>query len=190
MFRINTKNRNYFKFLLYFRNVKADDGLFISKKSVISSDTVIGSGSRINGRILIKGSGKCEIGKYCALGSDIKIITSNHDTSFMNLQLSLQRRIGAETKAASRKNIVIGHNVWIGDSVIILPGVEIGNGVVIGAGSVVTKDVPSYAIAAGNPAKIIKYRFNSEKIIEIEELRWWNWSLQKMKSNIELFNRN
>ena len=71
------------------------------------------------------------------------------------------------------------------DKSLILSSVDIDNGAAI----VTTKSV-CYATYLSNPAKIIKYRFNSEKIIEIEGLRWWSWSLKKMKSNIELFNRN
>jgi acetyltransferase-like isoleucine patch superfamily enzyme len=64
--------------------------------------------------------------------------------------------IPTERKVISKGAVIIGENVWIGDKVTILPGVEIGNGVVIGANSVVTKDIPSYCVVGGNPAKVIK----------------------------------
>lgn len=70
----------------------------------------------------------------------------------------------------------IGNDVWIGRSAIILSGVNIGNGAVVGAGSVVTRDVPSYAIVAGNPAKLIRYRFETSVIEELERIKWWNFS--------------
>jgi len=66
---------------------------------------------------------------------------------------------------------------------MILSGVNIGNGAVVGAGSVVTKDIPSYAIAAGNPAKIIKFRFNDNIISQLEEIKWWDWDEDKIKAN-------
>lgn len=68
----------------------------------------------------------------------------------------------------------IGNDVWIGDNVIIKNGVKIGDGAVVGLGAVVTKDVPPYAVVAGVPAKVIKYRFSDEIISELLELEWWN----------------
>lgn len=71
---------------------------------------------------------------------------------------------------------VIGHDVWIGRSAIILAGLRIGNGAVVGAGAVVTKDVPAYAIVAGNPARILRYRFEPTRIAQLEQLQWWHLS--------------
>ena len=71
---------------------------------------------------------------------------------------------------------------------MILPGVNVGNGAVIGAGSVVTKDVPDYAIVAGNPSKIIRYRFSKEIINQLKEIQWWDWDDEKIIANKEFFN--
>ena len=73
----------------------------------------------------------------------------------------------------TKKECEIGNDVWIGVDSVVRRGVKIGNGAVIGANSVVTKDVPSYAIVAGSPAKIIRYRFEEEKIQLIENSKWW-----------------
>lgn len=70
----------------------------------------------------------------------------------------------------------IGNDVWIGRSAIVLSGVSVGNGAVIGAGAVVTKDVPPYAIVAGNPARVIRFRFSETTIRELETVRWWAFS--------------
>ncbi|XOV79159.1 MAG: CatB-related O-acetyltransferase [Aestuariibacter sp.] len=83
--------------------------------------------------------------------------------------------------------VKIGHGVWIGDSVIILPNVSIGNGAVIGAGSIVTKDIPPFAVAVGNPAKVIKYRFNQKIRDKLNDVQWWHWSEAKVKLNKPLF---
>jgi len=72
----------------------------------------------------------------------------------------------------------IGHDVWIGKDVIIVQGVEIGNGVIIASGSVITKSIPPYMIVGGNPAKVIKYRFPEEVIKKLENLHWYEWSLE------------
>ncbi len=81
----------------------------------------------------------------------------------------------------------IGHDVWIGQSSIILSGVKVGNGAVIGAGSLVTKDVPPYAVVAGNPAILIRYRFEEDVISDLERIKWWELSdeiLSKMSKYI------
>ncbi len=77
----------------------------------------------------------------------------------------------------------IGSDVWVGCNAIILPGVEIGNGAIIAAGSVVTKSIPPYAIVGGNPAKFIKWRFTEEQIKKLEELKWYEWSKDKILKN-------
>lgn len=170
-------------FLLKYFNLKDSTGIFVCKGSRISNGTIIGDGTRINGKILIKGSGNTEIGKYCALGEDIKIISSNHEMNSVNLQYGLHKRIGLKPPRGEKMNVKIGHNVWIGDSAIILSGVTIGNGAVIAAGSVVTKNVEPYSVTGGVPARHIKFRFDADKISEIESSQWWNWPLEKMIEN-------
>lgn len=81
----------------------------------------------------------------------------------------------------------IGNDVWLGRNVIIINGVNIGNGVIAGAGAVITKDVPDYAVVAGIPATIIKYRFSEEQIRKLNKIAWWNWSREKIAQNYEDF---
>lgn len=85
------------------------------------------------------------------------------------------------------REVVIGNDVWIGANAILLPGVNIGDGAVIAAGAVVTKDVEPYAVVGGVPAKVIKYRFEKEDIDLLEQVRWWEWSIEEIENNIELF---
>jgi hypothetical protein len=77
---------------------------------------------------------------------------------------------------SSRGDIVIGSDVWIGLNVFIGSGVTIGDGAVIGAHAVVTRDVPPYAVAGGNPARVIRYRFSETQIEALLAIRWWDWS--------------
>ena len=80
---------------------------------------------------------------------------------------------------------VIGNDVWIGQHVTVLPGVHIGDGAINGANSVVTKDVPPYTIAGGNPCRVIRKRFSEELIAYLEEIRWWNWDADKIFRNMD-----
>ena len=74
--------------------------------------------------------------------------------------------------------------MWIGDRATILSGVSIGNGAVIGASAVVTKDVSPYAVVAGNPAKLIKFRFEQDVIDSLKKIQWWDWPLEKILSEL------
>lgn len=183
-FNIETKG-TYNKILKYI-SIKRP---FIAKDSIIYSNMIMDNSSRINGKIVIKGTGNVTIKKYCAIGWDVKILTSNHNSRCMNLSIALQEKVNAPTFEIAG-DVIIGNNVWIGDSVIILPGVEIGNGAIIGAGSIVTKSVPKYAIVGGNPAKIIRYRFEKNIREYIDSLEWWDWNDEKLKQNKYLFEKN
>jgi virginiamycin A acetyltransferase len=86
-----------------------------------------------------------------------------------------------------RNFIIIGNDVTVGANAIILPGVRIGDGAVVGAGAIVTTDVPPYAIVAGVPAKIIRYRYSSEQIEKLLRIAWWNWDEDKIFRNMDYF---
>jgi acetyltransferase-like isoleucine patch superfamily enzyme len=83
--------------------------------------------------------------------------------------------------------IEIKNDVWIGAHSVILSGAVIDNGAIVAANSVVTGYVPPYAIVAGSPAKVIKYRFEPEIIELLNELQWWNWDIDKIKANKPFF---
>lgn len=83
----------------------------------------------------------------------------------------------------------VGNDVWVGANAVIMPGLKIGDGAVIGAGAVVTKDVPPYAIVAGVPAKILKFRFEKDVVKELLEIRWWDWEIKRLKLKIDLFRK-
>jgi acetyltransferase-like isoleucine patch superfamily enzyme len=92
-------------------------------------------------------------------------------------------------------DIIIENDVWIGAKSTIMSGVKIHNGSVIGTGSIVTKDVPPYSIVVGNPAKIVKYRFNPKQIESLLKIAWWDWTEDRIKTeaktlwsnNIDIF---
>lgn len=108
-----------------------------------------------------------KIGRYCSFGPDVKIFNANHPIHFASSHPYLYNvSFGlVKEEKLKRSKLVIEDDVWLGANIVILPQVtKIGTGAVIGAGSIVTKNIPEYAVVAGNPAKIIKYRFNQEKI--------------------------
>ncbi len=84
----------------------------------------------------------------------------------------------------SKKDVIIGNDVWIGLNALILSGVHIGDGAVIGANSVVSKDVEPYSIVAGNPIRVIRKRFSQETIESLLKIAWWNWSIEKINRNL------
>lgn len=85
-----------------------------------------------------------------------------------------------------KRQIIVGNDVWIGLGATIMGGVQIGNGAVIAAGSVVTKSVPPYAIVGGNPARIIKYRFDEDLCRKMDAVKWWNWTKEEIIARAEL----
>ena len=90
-------------------------------------------------------------------------------------------------KPTKRKKVKIGNDVWLGRNVLITNGADIGNGVIAGAGAVITKDVPDYAIVAGVPARIIRYRYSKRQIEALNQIQWWNWPDEKIRDNYEDF---
>ncbi|MGE5452536.1 MAG: CatB-related O-acetyltransferase [Acidobacteriota bacterium] len=118
----------------------------------------------------------CSIGRYCSIASEVTIILDgNHITSRISTYPPelIDSDIIDSQHPAGRGPIKIGNDVWIGYGVTILPGVEICDGAVLAAGAVISRDVPAFAVAAGNPARIIKYRFNEETRAKILASKWW-----------------
>jgi acetyltransferase-like isoleucine patch superfamily enzyme len=134
---------------------------------------------------------KLEIGKYCSIAEGVTfILGGNHRVDWIStFHFQAFPKIWGnldfpKDAISSNGNITIKNDVWIGHGAIILSGVHVGNGAVIGAGSVVTKDVEDFAIVAGNPAKLIRFRFDEETRKEILESEWWNDSKELVQSNI------
>ncbi|MEO1070123.1 MAG: CatB-related O-acetyltransferase [Cyanobacteria bacterium J06638_6] len=126
------------------------------------------------------------IGKFCAIASDVKFIMNggNHRTDwFTNYPFPVFGQ-GWESvmpdQWPNKGDTVIGHDVWIGYGATLMPGVQVGDGAIIAAQSVVTKAVPAYAVVGGNPAQIIRYRFDAAAIEVLLEIQWWNWDIEKI----------
>lgn len=126
--------------------------------------------------IVTKAEGeRLEIGNYCSIAtSALFLLGSEHPYSGVSTFPFKVKCAGYAHEAASKGPIVLGDDVWIGEGAIVLSGVRIGKGAIVAAGSVVSKDVPPYAIVGGVPAKLIKYRFAPEVIAKLE--RGIDWS--------------
>lgn len=134
-----------------------------------------------------------EIGNYCSISWDTTIGAVAHPFDRISSHaFTYREQFGIVDKdtAITQKRTYIGNDVWIGCNCVIISGVSIGNGAIIGAGAVVTSDVPPYAVVGGVPARVIKYRFNTETIKRIEKLQWWNWKDRKIKGCIDCFEKS
>ena len=144
-------------------------------------------------------NGILNIGRYCSIAGRLALVGGNgfHQYNRLSTFPFSQRLPFSKSNAAKTlfsdnacfpiNEICIGNDVWIGEDVFIAKNVKIGNGAVIAAKSVVTRDVPGYAIVAGNPAEIKKYRYSKEMIDMIEKIKWWEWPIEEIIKNIEIF---
>lgn len=137
-----------------------------------------------------------EIGKFCSLSWGITIGPANHDYTRLTTHDFLYNQfydLNPTNDAAYdrfKNKTIVENDVWIGTGAVVLNGVKIGNGSVIGANAVVTKDIEPYAIAVGNPAKIIKMRFQDDIINNLLELKWWELPQEIIRNNFTLFSSN
>lgn len=124
------------------------------------------------------------IGKFCQIADGVIFITAsaNHRyDGFSTFPFAVFGGGPVEGRASMPgpgKNTVIGNDVWLGQGVKVLPGARIGNGVIVGAGAVVGGDIPAYSIIGGNPARVIRPRFDPETIDRLERIAWWDWPIE------------
>ena len=130
-----------------------------------------------------------EVGRYCSIGRQLIALQPNHPIDWLStspfqyqphnfLGTNVEQYFGAleaqERPQTPTKTITIGNDVWIGSNVTLLNGISLGNGCIVGAGSVVTKSVPPYAIVGGNPARVLRMRFEEDIIAALQEIKWWD----------------
>jgi len=143
----------------------------------------------------------CRIGRYCSFGEQVQIGRHPHPMHWAStspffyeqykdvldhqlprgIELNPHRDFKRRAPPVTAKLTVIGNDVWIGHGAFILPGVHIGDGAVVAAEAVVTKNVPPYAIVAGSPAKVVRYRFPEEQIESLQTSKWWEFAPWQMK---------
>ena len=133
--------------------------------------------------------GRLTIGRYSSIGPDVDVVLGNHRTdTFTTYPFKVLGRLWSGVPDVddheSRGDVIIGSDVWIGTGALISSGVQIGHGAVIGARSVVTHNVPPYAVVAGVPAKIIRYRFDEPTVARLLDIAWWDWDYEKVNANL------
>jgi acetyltransferase-like isoleucine patch superfamily enzyme len=138
---------------------------------------------------------KVTIGPFCSIGPDVEIITGGiHPTDWVSTySFRIHWKMeGAYTDGmpASDGDVVIGADVWLGTGVTVLSGVNIGHGSIVAARSLVTRDVPPYAIVAGVPAKVIRFRFESDTIQRLLAIAWWEWDDRRIREFVPLLSSN
>lgn len=130
------------------------------------------------------------IGKFCSIAAGVRFLMNggNHHVATMSSYPFSIFGNGWEAAAPEswphKGDTRVGNDVWIGYGATILPGVTIGDGAVIGSLSVVASDVPPYAIVGGNPARVIRHRFDNATIARLLELRWWDWNIERITRKV------
>ena len=163
--------------------------VFLNRLSQIGPDVVVGKYFGMNENCFVA---RATVGAYCAIGARTAINPFNHPVDWLSIhEFQYHPRsfdwvpeyndfTRLERTPDMFQHVTIGNDVWTGHNVNILPGVSVGDGAVIGAVSVVTKDVPPYAIVAGAPAQVRRMRFSERVIDRLLRLRWWDLELSEL----------
>jgi virginiamycin A acetyltransferase len=133
------------------------------------------------------GPERLTIGRYCALAEGSRFVMAGANHAMLGpstFPFGIFGGTWAETtmdlvmSAPSRGDTVVGHDVWLGYQALVMPGVTIGHGAVVAAGSVVVSDIPPYAIAGGNPARVIRMRYDEDDVARLLHAAWWDWPVE------------
>jgi phosphonate metabolism protein (transferase hexapeptide repeat family) len=136
------------------------------------------------------------IGRFCSIASHVRINPGNHPMwrasqahfSYRSRQYWPEEADDEAFFDWRRSHpVVIGHDVWIGHGAVILPGKTIGTGAIVGAGAIVTRDVAPYSIVGGNPAKVIRCRFDERTAERLQALAWWDWDHERLRNALRDF---
>jgi len=139
-----------------------------------------------------KGVDKLIIGKYCSIGSGAVFMMAGNQGHRLDwvstFPFYFQANIFKSSQNAYKKSgdTQVGDDVWIGSEAMIMAGVNIGSGAVIAARSVVTRDVLPYTVVGGNPAELIRERFDAHTVAQLLKLQWWNWTEEEVKTAMPL----
>lgn len=141
---------------------------------------------------------KLIIGNFCQIASGVEFVMNgaNHCMSrvttypFDIMGNGWEKTRPTLDDLPLKGDTIIGNDVWIGQNAVIMPGVKVADGAIIATNSVVTKNVDSYTIVGGNPARFIKKRFSENEIEKLLKIKWWNWDIEKINANLEILCSN
>ena len=136
--------------------------------------------------IFVSGGGQgVEIGSFCSIAHQVSLQEQFHNsqrTTTYFIERNLLKQPDPPEALVTKGTIRIGHDVWIGAGAQVLSGVTVGDGAIVAAGAIVTRDVAPYAVVAGNPARLIRYRFGPDRIAQLLDVQWWHWSEERLRS--------
>lgn len=158
-----------------------------TKERRMMNNVKIGRHSYFKGHSVVR---NCRIGNFVCMGDYVTIGLGSHDINNVTAYPLFNRFMhDFKDKRFSKKTgeTIIGNDVYLGEGCVISQGVNIGHGVIVAARAVVTKDIPSYSVVGGVPAKIIKYRFGKDVIKKLLEIAWWDWDDETIRENINFF---
>jgi acetyltransferase-like isoleucine patch superfamily enzyme len=163
--------------------------VYLNRNTQVGPDVELGKYFGMNESCFVA---RATVGAYCAIGARTAINPFNHPTDWLSIH-EFQYHPSSfdwvqEYKELERlertpdmfRHVSVGNDVWTGHNVNVMPGVNVGDGAVLAAGAVVTKDVPAYAIVAGVPAKIVRYRFPEKTIERLLRVKWWELELSEL----------
>lgn len=133
------------------------------------------------------------IGRFCAIATGVRFVMNGANHVMTGLSTFPFNIFGngweegfdvASVTAGLRGDTVVGNDVWLGEEAVLMPGVTVGDGAIVGAYSIVTKPVPSFAVVAGNPARMVRRRFDEADAARLQAIAWWDWPAEKITRNL------
>jgi len=163
---------------------------FVHKLATITNLTEVGKYSYIHGKTRFNGTKEIKIGNFCSIANDVRIqVGDEHDYKHIST-FPFETILGMDDLSYPDERgdgVIIGNDVWIGEGARILSGAIIGDGVVIGAGCVVRGTLEPYGVYTGNPIAFRRKRCDQNVIEKLQEIKWWDWELEKIQSNSAFF---
>lgn len=164
------------------------EGVSVASGASLGPNVRIGNYSYINSGTIVDSG---EIGKFCSIGCYCQIGGAEHPIEYITTSPYVYKSRAVSEMSTCFNEFPhpprIGNDVWIGSHAIITQGVTLDDGAVVGAGSIVTRDVPAYAVVVGSPARVLKYRFSEDSIRFLLSLQWWNRSQSGLRAVTPFF---
>lgn len=147
--------------------------------SIGENSNVASTGSNITANV--------SIGKYCSIGTHVQIHTMFQHACIEHPELVSTKQLNGYPPITTEDKMIIGNDVWVGRNAVLLGNITVGDGAIIGAFAVVAKDILPYSVIIGNPARVLRMRFNDEQIKKLLHIQWWNWTDTEVEARLADF---